>query len=290
MTFYADAVLVQLVLGKQIPTNLLVQFFNIALLCTDLLVLSVVKLECFLELQLQEGVLPDVWLSDAVLARFIVEWDLTGVKLVWDTSVDLTIESLTRLRWSELTWIDDASRRVEPSDDILVNTTLRQATLEQLLYHFLQVGVVSHELVELVLIEIAATRRLPTERASSSKACHLLLHLPLNLLKTGVLQEFKLSLESFVLLLQLIEVGSLVRISLEQIDDISVNWLKLLIVKVLIAQCGVCFVRLVKHGLNLDLVLNVGALLFKFVVVVLKHLDQLFKVFNSLLVVQLDRF
>lgn len=103
-----------------------------------------------------------------------------------------------------------------------MNASLRQAPLKQLLHHLLQVSVVKHELIELVLVEIASTSR-TSERATTSKIRHLLLHLPLNLLETRVLQKFKLSLELLVLLLKFVEVGSLVSISLEQIDDIGVN-------------------------------------------------------------------
>ena len=68
----------------------------------------------------------------------------------------------------------------------------RQAPFQQLLDHFLQVSIVYHQLVELLLVQIAATASLlaPTEGARAAKTRHLLLHLSLDLLKARVLQQF----------------------------------------------------------------------------------------------------
>lgn len=78
--------------------------------------------------------------------------------------------------------------------------------------------------------------------------------------------------------------------ALEQVDYVRVNRLELFIGDVLVAQVRVGLIRLVHHGLELELVLYVGTLLLELVVVVLEDLDELFKVLNALLIVQFDSF
>ena len=93
-----QAVFVKLVLGEQIAPNLLIQVLNVSLLVLDLLVLSVVQLEGLFQLQLQEGVLPDIGLSDTMLACLIMERNLAVVKFVRVASRNFIIIRLTRLR------------------------------------------------------------------------------------------------------------------------------------------------------------------------------------------------
>ena len=76
--------------------------------------------------------------------------------------------------------------------------------------------------------------------------------------------------------------------ALEQVDHVRVNRLELLIGDFLVAQVGVGLIRLVHHGLELELVLYVGTLLLELVVVVLEDLDELLEVLNAFLVVQFD--
>ena len=78
--------------------------------------------------------------------------------------------------------------------------------------------------------------------------------------------------------------------ALEQVDYVRVNRLELFIGDILVAQVRVGLIRLVHHGLELELVLYVGTLLLELVVVVLEDLDELFKVLNALLIVQFDSF
>ena len=76
--------------------------------------------------------------------------------------------------------------------------------------------------------------------------------------------------------------------ALEQVDHVRVNRLELLIGDILVAKVWVGLIRLVHHGLELELVLDVGALLLELVVVILEDLDELLEVLNALLVVQFD--
>ena len=78
--------------------------------------------------------------------------------------------------------------------------------------------------------------------------------------------------------------------ALEQVDYVRVNRLELFIGDILVAQVRVGLIRLVHHGLELELVLYVGTLLLELVVVVLEDLDELFKVLNALFIVQFDSF
>ena len=63
-----QTILVKLVLSEQIASNLLVKVLNVSFLVLNLLVLSVIQLEGLFQLQLQEGVLPDIGLADTMLA------------------------------------------------------------------------------------------------------------------------------------------------------------------------------------------------------------------------------
>ena len=109
MALNSKTILVKLVLSEQIATNLLVQVVNVSLLVLDLLILSVVQLEGLFQLQLQEGVLPDIGFSDTMLARLIIERDLTVIKFVRDASRNLPIKRLARLRRPKLARLDVTS-------------------------------------------------------------------------------------------------------------------------------------------------------------------------------------
>ena len=63
-----QTILVKLVLSEQIASNLLVKVLNVSFLVLNLLVLSVIQLEGLFQLQLQEGVLPDIGLADTMLS------------------------------------------------------------------------------------------------------------------------------------------------------------------------------------------------------------------------------
>ena len=68
MALDTNAVLVQLVLREQVPSNFLVQVFDITLLVTNLLVLSMIELESLFQLELQEGILVNIGFADAMFA------------------------------------------------------------------------------------------------------------------------------------------------------------------------------------------------------------------------------
>lgn len=155
------------------------------------------------------------------------------IKLIRVASCYLSIKWFARLRWSELTWLNHTSRGITPSYSVLMERiSILHSTFEELLDHTSQLSIILDQFIELFLIKITATSSslLAIKGATSTaKTRHLLLHLPLNLLKARILEKFKLGLELLVLLLQLIEVGRLMGLALEQINHISVNLLDLVV-------------------------------------------------------------
>lgn len=86
----------------------------------DLLVLAVVNLENFLQLDLKEGMFIDMGGTEAYLAVLIIHCHVRVAELVRSTFVDLSIESFVGLRGSELPW-DVSATRVKSSDSGLVD-------------------------------------------------------------------------------------------------------------------------------------------------------------------------
>jgi len=122
------------------------------LLVFHLNVQSMIDLEGFLELQLEEGVFVDVRSVEANLAVLVVDTHLRVREFVRGTSVDLAIESFVWLRRSELSR-DERSVLVEATDSVLVDIAVdHDALLEQLLNHLSELLVVGHQFVELVLV------------------------------------------------------------------------------------------------------------------------------------------
>ena len=94
-----------------------------------------------------------------MLARLVVQSELTIIELIGDASADLSIECFARVRWPELARHDHAARRVDSSDSVLVNgvTSVCKTAIQKLLDLLLKCGVVVHQLVELVLVQVTGT-------------------------------------------------------------------------------------------------------------------------------------
>ena len=125
---------------------------------------------------------------DTLFTLFVVHSDLSVSELIGCTSVNFSIECFMGVRWSELARSDLPT--VRSCNDLLVDgaaATMMDALLEQLLDHQSELLVVLHELVELVLTQVASS----TCRAEpcASQVGHLLLELTLDFTETGVLQH-----------------------------------------------------------------------------------------------------
>ena len=124
---------------------------NFLLLIGHLLVLTVIDLEQLLQLQLQEGVLVHVRLSDTDAAVATVDLQVSLVELRQSAAVDLTLVWLLGL-WI-LTWDREARRVLSLYVELMDTLAPADALLEQLLYHILELLVVLHQLAQLARVD-----------------------------------------------------------------------------------------------------------------------------------------
>lgn len=280
----ADAVFVQLVLREHIVSDAGIQSLNLLLLAVDLLILAVVYFKDFFKLQLKESVFMNVRIVQTNLSMFVVNRNLS-LEFVRNTLIDLAVKAFKGLRRPVLAW-NLGPILVEACDVLIMHGACsRDSLVHKLLNHSSELLVVGEQLGELVLIDATASCLCK----AAAQVRHLLLHLSLHLSKTRVLEHVEVLLELFILLLQLVEVGRVVRLVLQQAHHILVDLLNLAVCDALVSLHWVSLACLVEHGLQPQLVLVLCALLFKLVVVFLQHGDQLFVVLDALLVVQLDR-
>ena len=196
----------------------------------------------FLQLKLQEGMLIDIRGADTLLAVFVVDVHYCSVEFVRNTTADLSIKCFMRLRRAELARDNLTCVFVHRSWLPLLRTSNGSThawgsdcdtLLEQLFDHDTKLFIVSDQLVELVLVQITTYRLVHLHIVVSggvcAKSCCHLLHLLLKCLEACVSVHFKLCLQLFVVLLQLVEVSRLVRVSLQQADHVVIDRAKLLI-------------------------------------------------------------
>ena len=135
----------------------LVERVNLALLLPHLLSETMVELEGFLKLQLQEGVLLHVRGADAGSAVLVVHGELR-IELERSTLADSAIECLMRLRWPELARNEGATGVVSAGGDL--SAVHGHSLIQQFLNHRSELLVVLQELVERCLVDAASAARL----------------------------------------------------------------------------------------------------------------------------------
>ena len=92
MALNSYRVLVKLILDKDVLLDLTVQIVDFFLLIFNSLLVLIVDLKDLLELNLQEGVLLDIGVPDALVTVLVDHRQATVGELLSDTSIDLTFE------------------------------------------------------------------------------------------------------------------------------------------------------------------------------------------------------
>ena len=120
---------------------------------------------------------------------------------------------------------------------VVCDTNTANSLSKELLNHLLEPLIVSQELIKLALVQASSSHHLACVVATATKLGHLLLQLPLHGLKSGVLEQVKLSFQMFILFLELVEVSWLLSSSLHKANDEIINRLQLLVGNALVSQC-----------------------------------------------------
>ena len=303
MVFFAlDEVFVEMILHEKVLLDSVVKGVNLSLLRLQGFIFPLDELKALLELELQEGIVVQVFFNHASLFTIFACDDQMCIELMavargdravripyWGRRLKVGIPVSTshleaRLE-ARLVWTSWLLRHVLAGIHCwwlgcprhISGTLARQCKLIKLVS---QVGVVLLNLLELVC------------RHSTSSVCvHVIeqhFELSLDELESFVVENLHLGFELLVFFLNSVEVGWFGCLTLCQLQDKLINSVPLVLLEIELPISYVLICTACQHRLLLDHVLQFCSLLLKPVVVILQHSDELLEVIDLLFVSEFD--